>query len=621
MRSGSGSATNYVYVDDFTLDLIPSCEGSSEISVSATTSNSITVSWVPSSLTPASAWDIEYQMEGDDYWLEANNITTTSYTIGDLEPNTSYTFTFRVKSQCDNGDESAWSEETITISTGCLPATEFPYTEGFEDYGSGTSGAFYPTCWTRPVAYSTGTTTAPFCNTSQKKTGSASLRFQGGAWAATPQLDVDIHTLQLTFWLRKEGSSSGNMQVGVMSNATDTSSFELVQTLPVSSTATWYYYELNFDSTQLSGPGNYIVFRQVNQTSNTYYYWLDDIDIDVIPTCLRPTDLTYSEATTTSVTLHWSDEFGVGAYELQYKLAEDTDWISVSGIGDTTYHLEGLMPSSIYNARIRCVCAAQDQSRWSEEITFQTACDAVSELPYFEGFEDYGYSAAGSEYPMCWTRPVSYSTSTTTAPFCNTSQKNTGNASLRFQACTWAATPKFDEDIHNLQVSFWLREEGPTQSGVFQVGVTSDVADTSTFELVETIYPGVLEDVWLYYEVNFNNTQLTGTGNAIVFRQANTTYTGRFYWLDDVDVHYIPTCLYPGNLSSSDETQNSVTLHWSDNNENPASSFTVRYRMAGSEEWAEEIAYDTMLTLSSLAASSVYEWQVKAHCSDAESFV
>ena len=615
LRSGSGSATNYMYVDDFTLDFIPSCESPSEISVSATTSNSITVSWVPSSLTPASAWDIEYQMEGDDYWLAANNITTTSFIIEDLEPNTGYTFTFRVRSQCDNGDESAWLSESFTVSTGCLSVTEFPYTEGFEDYGYGTSGAFYPTCWTRPVAYSTGTTTAPFCNTSYRKTGAASLRFQGGAWAATPQLDVDIHTLQLTFWLRKEGASSGDMQVGVMSNATDTSSFELVQTLPVSSTGTWYYYEVNLDSTQLSGLGNYIVFRQVNQTSNIYYYWLDDINIDVIPTCIRPTDLTYSEVTTTSVTLQWSDEFGVGAYELQYKLAEDTDWISVSGIADTTYLLEGLMPSSIYNARIRCVCDTEDHSRWSEVFTFNTLCAPVSEFPYFEGFEDYGYSAAGSEYPICWSRPVSYSTSTTTAPFCNTSQKNTGNASLRFQACTWAATPQFDEDIHNLQVSFWLREESPTQSGVFQVGVMSNVADTSTFELVETIHPGALEDVWLYYEVNFNNTQLTGTGNVIVFRQANTTYTNWYYWLDDVDVHYIPTCLYPDNLNSSDETQNSVTLHWSDNNENPSASFTVRYRLAGSEVWAEEIAYDTTLTLNSLAASSVYEWQVKAHCS------
>jgi len=309
LRSGSGSSTNSVYVDDFTLDFIPSCEGPSEISISATTSNSITVSWLPSILTPASEWDIAYQMEGDDYWLEANHITTTSYTIEDLEPNTSYTFTFRVKSQCDNGDESAWSEETITISTGCLPTTEFPYTEGFEDYGSGVSGAFYPSCWTRPVAYSTGTTTAPFCNTSQKKTGTASLRFQGGAWAATPQLDVDIHTLQLTFWLRKEGASSGDMQVGVMSNATDTSSFELVQTLPVSSTGTWYYYELNFDNTQLTGTGNVIAFRQANTTLTNWFYWLDDINIDIIPTCIRPTDLTYSEVTTNSVTLHWSDEF------------------------------------------------------------------------------------------------------------------------------------------------------------------------------------------------------------------------------------------------------------------------------------------------------------------------
>ncbi|MBO4654500.1 MAG: fibronectin type III domain-containing protein [Bacteroidales bacterium] len=611
LRSGNGSASNTVYVDDFTLDFIPSCESPSEIAVSTTTANSITVAWTP--VTPASLWNIAYKMQDDEDWTEVEGLTATSYTIDNLEPRTPYSFTFKVKAICTDDDESAWVSESISAITNCLAETEFPYTEGFEDYGSGLSGSFYPTCWTRPLAYNTGTTVAPFCNTSQKKTGVASLRFQGGAWAATPQLDVDIHTLQLTFWLRKEGANSGNMQVGVMSSIADTSTFELVETLPVSSTGTWYYYEVKFDSTQLTGSGNYIVFRQADQTSNIYYYWLDDVTVDIIPTCLRPTALSFSEATTTSVTLHWSDESGEGSYELQYKLKEDTVWISVPSIGDTTYLLEDLIPSSFYDVRVRTVCSADDLSRWSDGCRFNTLCTPVSELPYFEGFEDYGYSVSGSEYPICWTRPLAYSTSTTTAPFCNSSQKYTGNASLRFQGNVWAATPQIEEDIHNLQVSFWLRKEGAS-SGDFQVGVMSNPVDTSTFELVETIQPATTA-TWYYHEINFNQTQLTGTGNVIAFRQANSPLNNWFYWLDDVDVHYIPTCLYPGNLSFSDATQHSVTLHWSDNNGIPASSFTVRYRMADSEEWSEETAYDTTLTLNSLVAGSTYEWQVKAHCS------
>lgn len=611
MRSGSGSATNYVYVDDFVLDYIPTCEAPSAVEISATTANSITVSWTP--ITAAPLWNIEYKMEDEEDWIEISDLTTTSYTIDNLEPNTLYTFTFRVKAICSETDESAWLQEVITGRTGCVPETDFPYFEGFEDYGSGASGAFYPTCWSRPVAYNTGTTTAPFCNTGQKKNGNASLRFQGGAWAATPQLDVDIHALQLTFWLRKEGASSGDFQVGVMSNASDTSTFELVETLPVAATATWYYYELNLNNTQLSGSGNYIVFRQVNNTSNIYYYWLDDVNVDIIPTCIRPTALSSSDTTTTSVTLHWYDEFEVGSYELQYKLLEDTEWVSVTGIVDTTYLLDDLLPSSIYNVQVRTVCSETDQSGWSDVYTFHTLCVPVSEIPYYEGFESYGYSASGSNYPICWTRPLAYNSSTITAPFCNSSQKHSGNASLRFQGKAWAATPQIDDEIHDLQVSFWLREEHPTSSGVMQVGVMSNPVDTSTFELVETIHPGAMEDVWLYYEVNFNNTLLTGTGNVIAFRQANTTTTNYYYWIDDVDVHYIPTCVYPTNLTASEETQNSVTLSWSDVSN--ATSYMVKYRTLGSTEWTEEMSYSTSITLNNLVANSAYEWNVKTICS------
>jgi len=608
LRSGSGSATNYVYVDNFTLDYIPTCEGPSEISVTATTANSITVSWTP--ITPASLWNIEYKMQDDEDWTPVDGLTTTSYTFDNLEPSTTYSFTFKVKAICAADDESAWVSESITASTSCIAVTELPYFEGFENYGYSTAGSEYPICWTRPVSYSTSTTTAPFCNTSQKHSGNASLRFQGRAWAATPQFDEDIHNLQVSFWLRKEGASSGDFQIGVMSNPSDTSTFELVETLPVATNGTWYYYEFNLNTTQLTGSGNYIAFRQANTTSNIYYYWLDDVDIHAIPTCLRPTDLSFSDITMNSVNLHWSDEYEVNNYELRYKTSEETEWNTVSGINDTTYMLDNLTSSSTYEVQVRTVCTGDDYSLWSDGITFNTLCGPVSEFPYFEGFENYGSSTAGSEYPTCWIRPVSYSTSTTTAPFCNTSQKHSGNASLRFQGKAWAATPQLNEDIHNLQVSFWLRKEG-VNSGDFQVGVMSDPSDTSTFELVETCAVSATA-TWYYYEINFNNTQLTGEEIFIAFRQANTTYTNWYYWLDDVDVHYIPTCLYPSNLTSSDATQNSVTLSWHDDNNAPY--FTVRYRLSGAEEWIEETAYDTTITLYSLSASSVYEWQVKAHC-------
>ena len=606
LRSGSGSATNYMYVDDFVLDYIPSCDIPSDLTVSSFTSNSITLSWTPT--TPAPSWDIEYQMEDDMDWTQESGISTTSFTIDNLEPNTSYTFTFKVKAICAPDDESAWLSESFTVSTSCLPVTEFPYTESFDTYGTGTSA--YPNCWSKSHTQTTTSVSYPYINTTYSTAPGAMYFYSTtsyGVWAVTPYFDANISMLQADFKLRK-ASANYKLAVGVMSNPDDINTFVGLDTLTPSTTSVWENFSVTFDS--YTGSGHYIAF--VSNFGATNGMYMDDLVIGEIQTCFAPTTISLEEATISSATVVWNSTDEMASYDLRYRMVGEDTWIVVPGISDTTYLLENLNSASRFELQIQTICT-DAVSYWSEVFNFQTMCLPVVDLPYFEGFEDYGYSTAGSEYPTCWSRPLAFNSSTTTAPFCNSSQHNTGAASLRFQGKAWAATPQIEEDLHNLQVSFWLRKEG-ANSGDFQVGVMSNPVDTSTFELVETIQPATTA-TWYYHEINLNQTQLSGTGNVIAFRQANTTYTNWYYWIDDVDVHYIPTCIYPSDLTYSDATQNSITLHWRDNNDVPATSFTVRYRLAGSEVWAEEIAYDTTLTLNSLAASSVYEWQVKAHCS------
>ena len=612
LRSGSGSAANTMYVDDFTLDYIPSCDVPSSLSVSNITSNSITLSWTPT--TPASSWNIQYQMEDDEDWTEVYGITETSYTFENLEANTQYSINFKIKAICADDDESTWLTETFNVRTSCLPVTEFPYTESFDSYGTGTSA--YPNCWSKSHTQTTSSVTYPYINTTYNTAPGAMYFYSTtsyGVWAVSPYIDANMSMLQADFKLRK-ASAAYKLAVGVISNPDDISTFVGIDTLTPSTTSVWENFSVTFDS--YTGSGHYIAFVSNFGTTNGMY--MDDLVIGELQTCFAPANIGLEEATTSSATVVWNSTDEFASYDLRYRMVGEEDWTTVLGIGDTTYLLENLDGSSRYELQVRTICSDAN-SYWSEFFHFQTLCDPVVELPYFEGFETYGSSAAGSEYPTCWSRPVAFNSSTTTAPFCNTSQHNSGVASLRFQGKAWAATPQIEEDVHNLQVSFWLRKEG-TNSGDFQVGVMSNPVDTSTFELVETIQPATTA-TWYYHEINFNQTQLTGTGNVIAFRQANTTMTNWYYWIDDVDVHYIPTCIYPSDLTYSDATQNSVTLHWRDNNDVAAASFTVRYRLAGSEVWAEETAYDTTLTLTSLSASSVYEWQVKAHCSDADESV
>ena len=96
---------------------------------------------------------------------------------------------------------------------------------------------------------------------------------------------MDLHTLRVLFNLKAESTtSSGTIHVGVMSDPLDTNTFELVQVITPSSTS-YTNYEVWFENTTLTGTGNHIAFKHVTNASN-YYYWLDDVVVDLIPACL-----------------------------------------------------------------------------------------------------------------------------------------------------------------------------------------------------------------------------------------------------------------------------------------------------------------------------------------------
>jgi hypothetical protein len=108
---------------------------------------------------------------------------------------------------------------------------------------------------------------------------------------------------------------------------------------------------------------------------------------------------------------------------------------------------------------------------------------SVTTLPYSENFNTYG---TGSDaFPNCWERPVTY-TSGSVWPSIVSAYSVSSPNSLRFQSevgiPTYAISPAFVEDLHNLRVRFQLKREG-TSSGTMDIGVMSDPLDTATFEL------------------------------------------------------------------------------------------------------------------------------------------
>ena len=320
------------------------------------------------------AWTLEYKKASDpeSAYVPVSVTTPPPYTLsGVLEANTTYNA--RVKAVCVAGtNESYWSN-IVDFRTAC-DATSLPFTEDFTGY-TATQITNIP-CWLLEG------NRFDIANSVTGLTGNV-LRFYGAASTAKPLIvrlpvfDVDVNTSKLSFKLRKENTtSSGVFGVGYLTNPMDTSTFVLVFDSILTTASTT---PLNWEKPLSSFPAGIknIAFRQKPNTDN-YYYWIDDIKVEVIPTCPRPTALTVAANTTTSsgAVISWTEGGTETAWTLEYKKSSEaeTEYTPVSITTPPPYPLNGLDANTAYDVRVKAVCVAgTDESGWSNVVNFTTA--------------------------------------------------------------------------------------------------------------------------------------------------------------------------------------------------------------------------------------------------------
>ena len=158
-------------------------------------------------------------------------------------------------------------------------------------------------------------------------------------------------------------------------------------------------------------------------------------------------------------------------------------------------------------------------------------------------------------------------------------------------------------------VTFSLKAESTTSSGVIEVGVMSDPNEISTFELVQTIDP---EDTDMNeYSVFFNNTTISGANNYIAFKHVSNA-SNYYFWLDDVTVSEAPSCLPVADLIIDSYTAFDVTLSWTE--QGSATAWNIIYGTPGFDPETEgtTIAADaTTFTVNSLSPETEYDFYVQ----------
>ena len=611
---------NYGYVDNIMVGLMPSCPKPTGLTASNITTTSIDLSWNENG--SASNWVVEYGLTG---FTQGTGTTvqvqgTPGTTITGL--NTSTTYDFYVQADCGGGDVSAFSS-VCSASTACDAITTLPFTENFDTYGTGESA--YPNCWFKINTYSAN---RPYVN-STHYAGTASLYFFTGSAstyniAVTPEFDasINISNLQAVFMYRAN-SSTDRLIVGVMTNPMDANTFVPVETISPASTASqWVEKTVYFNN--YTGTGHYIAFKNA-YTSTSSYAYIDNLEIGNVPTCLKPTNVTTSNPTTTSINLSWTENNTASNWVVEYGPSGFTQGtgstVQVQGTPSTT--ITGLSASTTYDFYVKSVCGAGDESYWSNAATGSTLCDAVTQLPYTENFDSYGTGTAA--YPHCWSKINTYTSGD--RPYCNSSYAYGGStAGLYFYSSSStyniAITPEFDASIpiNTLKASFKFRGNSSSYATVLVVGVMSNPSNASTFVPVDTVLPGATVSAWVDREVSFAN--YTGTGHYIAFKSGDYGATTAYYaGMDNLvislDSTQIGACAIPTGVTASNLQQTSATITWTAGGSETA--WELQYKTA-SGSWSNSINVTGTPShnLTGLTAGTQYQVHVRAVCSATE---
>ena len=397
--TGSGiyryASSSHVFSNSYTITgYLPKCTftyeaGSGDIcyrpkglTITNISSDGVDITWVDT-LNTSATYDI-VAINNDDTMVLATNYTGFSYSISGLTANTAYTI--GVRSVCSAESASSWLSSVCRTS--CADISELPYRDGFESYVSG-SGNF-PVCWyklkttyspsTYPYTYASGVV------------GSQSLYWYTSTAndtvvICTPSLPIDASSMHVSFWM----GSNASTEIGILTDTADLTTF--VPMLTVNNENYWRQYDIYTDTIDGMPSTNetFLAFRTVGHAGNTS---VDDVLVEPISSCRRPTAGDFSAVTHNSITITWTpDEVTTGTYEVLMSRisqisATDTTAVSTQGIAGNTFTATDLTPNTVYYFWVRSECGSE-WYRLGGQATYRS-CYPISGL----SVDNVNYSSA-----------------------------------------------------------------------------------------------------------------------------------------------------------------------------------------------------------------------------------
>lgn len=608
------------FMDSLSIEYV--CIKPTEVAVANITESSATISFTEPN-NSVTTWQYvitdNITVSDPNVLLPANDITSnTNAVINDLLPNTTYKVW--VRSLCTNGTYSDWSApvtfKTICSETSVINETFDSYTQLISD---NLFGSYIPDCWSKisnHIVYPKMDKASPYYgNTSTVLTfgGSKPIYF------VSQRIDMQLDGMLLSFKLNRQDEDCGVFQVGYMSDPTDASTFTAVASFNDHVNRQMIHKNVLFTNVpDNNGANRYIAFRygDVDNVSQSTYssYWIDDIELSPAPQCTPVVQLKVESVTATSVTLSFESHSPATSWQyiVSQTLTTNPDAHTPEAITSQNFTINDLTPNTTYGVWVRANCGGNEYSTWSFNIV-QTGCGEVAR-GWEENFSNYD---PVSELPYCWIRPLGYASANITYPNV-TNTAGYSDRGLRFYMygtrtpITMMATPIFRENLNQLQAAFWLKSTSDNNPARFEVGVMSNVADTSTFVPIQHIAPTNTD--WNYYEVPL--TAAPNTHRHIALRMSNPTGESAGYFFDELLVDTIPTCKRPMNISVQGITSSSSILSF-----NSASDITAWQYVITADPYVQQPEVLTPVDINenptnieNLSSNTTYRVWVRGNC-------
>ncbi|MCQ2283351.1 MAG: fibronectin type III domain-containing protein [Bacteroidales bacterium] len=541
--------------------------------INQVTNSSANLIWAPGNME--AAWELEYRLDSDTDWTSLGTQSSTEYYLDNLMSSTTYHI--RLRSDC-GGEYSNWVVANFT--TECDYVTTLPFTENFDSYAS----SDYPDCWSRNSTYTSYD--YPYISSSYAHSGNMGLYMTNGSSSyytigALPRFDDSIEMNNLLIGFSTYFTSSSYfVEVGIMSDPANASTFTPLATIHPNNTSTWELQEVMSNS--YTGNGQFVAFRMPSGISN--YAYMDDIYVDVIPTCPHINNLAVSNIDSADATLTWDAGGDEGEWEIIILPASqavnvDFDTCSTVFAYSTSYEINNLEPSTQYTAFIRANCDAFDQSTWTS-LTFQTL-QIPSYLPYTCDFEtDQSWSFVNGSCANQWCIGTATNNGGTHAMYISSDNGATNSYNTSSSANVWAYKDiYFPASTNTFVLEFdWKAygESGYDYISVFYGEPEEPIAGSAlVFPSNATqLQPNVNSSYPTYF-----NMQSTFQHYFIEIAPFTNAGVKRIYFLwhndgsggttppgavDNVSV-YEATCPAPSNLHVSNTTPSSVEIDWTAN--------------------------------------------------------